>query len=548
VNKKTLAITTIAGNGSGVGKPGAPIQCDPIVDGVKATEASLCSPAGLAVDSKGNIYFADSLNNVVSKILASSGLIVTVAGTGLPGYSGDGGLAVNAELNNPTTVGLDETGNVYIADGNNCALRLVDATSEKITSLIGSAGPYDYPTCGIPGDGPLVGNWVGPGLGMVVYLGVGGFITDFHSYRVFAAEFNPAASGGGSMYAIAGKVIPGQYGAPPTLNPGYTGDGGPATNATLNLPESIAVDASGDLYIADTANHVVRKVTEASVLPIYAPTIDPASVFYPYASTPATVTITPATGALVTYVTLDGSLPNTDSPKYTGPIPVTDSTVVTTFSTISGRNDSRDATAASFNSPASVAYFFNAPAPTITPGSKTTNEPTTVTIADANPKAQITYSLNGHDWFPYTAPIKVPVDTHLQAVAYVTLADFQNNVVGTYSATTTAAYTNTAKPVVTTQAATLINPTYATLNGTVTPNSAATTYWFAYGTGTGTLENAGEAFGLTGTAPVPVSFNVTNLAPKTRYDFQVVAQNAANPTEIAKGAILSFTTPAAPAD
>jgi len=156
-------------------------------DNGKATLASLNLPNGIAFDSAGNMYIADTGNNVVRKV-NTSGIITTVAGDNISAYSGDGGPATSANLSEPTGVALDAAGNLYIADANNNCIRVV-TTDQNIHTVAGQC-----------------------------------------SYALFQ------------------------------------GDGGPATQAKLNKPYSVAVDAYGNIYIADTENERIRKVTPDGII------------------------------------------------------------------------------------------------------------------------------------------------------------------------------------------------------------------------------------------------------------------------------------------
>jgi len=128
VAASTGIITTVAGNGSG-GYSG---------DGGAATSAKLNAPDGVAVDSSGNIYIADVNNDVVREVLASTGVISTVAGNGVLGYSGDGGAATSAKLQYPVGLAVDSSGNIYIADSWNFSIREVSASTGDISTVAGN--------------------------------------------------------------------------------------------------------------------------------------------------------------------------------------------------------------------------------------------------------------------------------------------------------------------------------------------------------------------------------------------------------------------------
>jgi sugar lactone lactonase YvrE len=164
-------ISTIAGTGVGAFSG----------DGGIAVSAQLSLPTGIALDQSGNIYIVDQGNNRIRKI-NTSGTISTVAGNGMSGYSGDGGAAISAKLQYPQSLFVDDTGNIYIAEGNNNAIRKV----------------------------------------------------------------NPS----GIITTIAGNSTP-----------GFSGDGGPATAAKLNNPHGVAIDTFGSIFIADGANNRVREIS-----------------------------------------------------------------------------------------------------------------------------------------------------------------------------------------------------------------------------------------------------------------------------------------------
>ncbi len=216
-------------------------------DGGPATTALLSTPAGVTVDAAGNQYIADFANNVVRKVIAATGRIVTVAGTGSVGYSGDGGPATTALLNNPTGVALDAAGNLYIADLANRVVRRVDAGTGVITTVAGNfaAGP------GYSGDGgPATAARFNSPVCVAVDAAGTLYVSDLRGNVV--RKVDPAT---GVITTVAG-----------TGTGGFSGDGGPAAAAQLNTPQGIAVDRAGNLFIADAVNRVVRQVTPAGTI------------------------------------------------------------------------------------------------------------------------------------------------------------------------------------------------------------------------------------------------------------------------------------------
>jgi hypothetical protein len=231
-------VTTVAGNGS----PGFS------GDGGPATNASLDGLRGVAVDAAGNLYIADWVNPRVRKV-STSGTITTVAGSGTYGFSGDGGPATNAALSSPQGVALDAAGNLYIADAHNSRVRKV-STSGTITTVAGNG------TFGFSGDGgPATDAGLNSPVGVTVDAAGNLYIADSGNHRV------RKVSTSGTITTVAGD---GTF--------GFSGDGGPATNASLNIPYGVAVDAAGNLYIADPGNSRVREVA-ASVPPLLSGTI-----------------------------------------------------------------------------------------------------------------------------------------------------------------------------------------------------------------------------------------------------------------------------------
>ena len=202
------------------------------VAGGAATSAQLYSPVGLAFDAAGNLYIADTDNNVVRKL--AKGALSTVAGDGQQGYSDGGGVATAAQLSYPQGVAVDAAGNLYITDTLNYAIRMV--TPAGTISTIAGTGVSGY-----SGDGGLASSaQLSYPAGIAV--GSGG--------EVYFADAGAAVRKifpDGTIGTIAGNGVI-----------GYSGDGGPATGASLDGSAGIALDARGDVYVADSANNAVR--------------------------------------------------------------------------------------------------------------------------------------------------------------------------------------------------------------------------------------------------------------------------------------------------
>jgi sugar lactone lactonase YvrE len=228
-------ITTVAGNGSG-GFGG---------DGGAATDASLYYPSGVTVDGAGNLYLADTSNQRIRRVDAATGTITTVAGTGTAGFGGDGGLATEAKLSYPTGVAVDGAGNLYLADKNNHRIRRVDAADETISTVAGT-GTGNYHGDG----GPATDAWLWEPGGVTLDATGNLYITDRTNRRVRKVD---AATGVISTVAGSGNVT-------------YEGDGGLGTSAKVNSPRGLALDNLGNLYIADTGNHRIRKLEPSGLI------------------------------------------------------------------------------------------------------------------------------------------------------------------------------------------------------------------------------------------------------------------------------------------
>ena len=232
-------IRTVAGNGlfkfSGDGGP--------------ATSATLNLPRTVAVDADGNLYIADSLSNRIRKV-SPDGIITTVAGSGNRGFSGDSGPAINASLKLPQGVATDSVGNLYIADTFNGRIRKVGADG-IITTVAGNGtrtgsidGEGGDPADDLGDDGPATSASLNRPRSVALDAAGNLYVADRNNHRT------RKVSPGGIISTVAGTGVA-----------GFSGDDGPATSAALNQPRSVAVDAGGNLYIADSNNERIRKVS-----------------------------------------------------------------------------------------------------------------------------------------------------------------------------------------------------------------------------------------------------------------------------------------------
>jgi trimeric autotransporter adhesin len=227
---KGKIISAFAGNGT---------TCAPsngaCGDGGSAVAASMGPPRGVAADHLGNIYIADTRDNRIRVV--SSGTISTVAGTGLRGYSGDGGSATTAMLAGPVGVWVDASENIYISDTGNQSIRKV--SSGTINTVLGGGSGGD-------GNAPLAAQFANP---YSIALGSGGdyFVADTNNNRIRMVSGNTITTVVGNGEA------------------NYTGDNGPANAATLDGPQGVALDSTGDIFIADSLNRVVREVSSGII-------------------------------------------------------------------------------------------------------------------------------------------------------------------------------------------------------------------------------------------------------------------------------------------
>ena len=207
-------------------------------DGGAAATAQLNFPMGIAVDAAGNLFVADRDASVVRRI-AANGTITTVAGSGTPGFTGDGGSATSAQLHGPFGVAVDSSGNLYIADTGNEVVRKV--SPDGTMSTVAGTG-----TRGYLGDGGAARSaWLDGPEAVAVDAAGNLYIADTFNGRIRRVGTD------GVISTVAGVGSTGIY----------SGDGGPAKSSALSLPTDVAVDAAGNLYIADFGNSKVRMVT-----------------------------------------------------------------------------------------------------------------------------------------------------------------------------------------------------------------------------------------------------------------------------------------------
>jgi uncharacterized protein (TIGR03437 family) len=215
-------------------------------DNGPATSARFSTPNGVAVDANGNLYIADLYNDRIRKV-DTNGMITTFAGRFGGVFSGDGGPATEAGLFDVAGVAVDAAGAVYIADMDNFRVRKVDTTG-KISTVAGN-GSFGFTGDNVPATQTALSSPTA-----VAVDGAGNlYIADLFNYRV--RKVNPQ----GIITTVAGTGVAGN-----------SGDGGLATQARFETPESVAVDRAGNLYIADSANHVVRKVDTAGIISAFA--------------------------------------------------------------------------------------------------------------------------------------------------------------------------------------------------------------------------------------------------------------------------------------
>jgi sugar lactone lactonase YvrE len=594
-------ISTVAGNGT-AGYLG---------DGGSPTSAEVNSPHGVAVDSRGTIYVADFDNNrvraintgpnpiTIAGVTIQPGTIATVAGTGQPGFSGDGGVPSSAQVSYPAAIAVDSLGNIYIADTDNNRIRVINTQSSSITILGVTIGSGTIQTVagngteGFSGDGGAAtsAELANP-QGVALDANSNLYIADWSNYRVRLVS---AATGVITTLAGGGQGCSQQTDG--------LGDGCPASNSTIVWPVAIAIDGAGNVFVPDNGNSRIRAIYKQGTIPglaspqagyIYTiagagsgcsqqtdtvgdgcPSVDAGSVI-------AEGLAVDAGGSL--YIADYGNARLRRIDHGTGII-----TTVAGNGTAGYGGDSGPATNAelSFNSYwyGSVLtidsngnlYFGDSSnnrvrlvsavaAPATFPPTSLgqTSTPQQVALQnDGNAALYITsFAISGGNASDFalppasnTCPVSpTPLAAGASCTFSLTFTPTQSGsrssslLITDNAATITQAIslngTTPVAPTTTTTGATSITPNSATLTGTVNPNGLDTQVWFIYGTdptlSSGVFTTPQQDQGA-GSGPVIFNINVGSLVASTPYYFQGNASNSAGSTA---GSILSFQTPA----
>ncbi|MGH9599478.1 MAG: Ig-like domain repeat protein, partial [Terracidiphilus sp.] len=290
---QVLGATFISGTGLGglgvlvpgnvVIVAGVPDAFSGVFDGGKAVDANFNLPSSVTLDGAGNLYISDSLHNRVRMVCGAAtkatiagttcttaGTISTVAGGDSPNYTGDGGPAADATLNTPNGVAVDGAGNLYIADTGNDVIRMISAATGNISTVAGGAAAVCAGGSDPVGDGcPATQATLDQPWGVTLDAAGNIYIADTYNHRV-----REVSSATGIITTIAGTGF-----TQPNGSGGYNGDNIPAITAELNFPFAVAFDPQGNMYIPDSGNQRVREVLAAGGV------ITPASKIVTFAGT-----------------------------------------------------------------------------------------------------------------------------------------------------------------------------------------------------------------------------------------------------------------------
>ncbi len=246
-NLTTQDISLVAGNGV-ASYAGDTAAADEPANGGKtingALGASINGPRAIAFDKNGNLYIADTGNNRIREVVNADQDMITVAGTGTATTTGDGGVATNATIHTPAGIAVDSSGNIYVSEQAGNVIRQI-APNGVISTVAGTgiAGPPSAET------GPALSQNLSGPQGLAIDSGGALLIADSGNNRIRRLTSD------GTITTVAGSA-----------SPGYTGDGGPATAATLRAPTGVQVDGAGNMYISDTSNYRIRKVDASGII------------------------------------------------------------------------------------------------------------------------------------------------------------------------------------------------------------------------------------------------------------------------------------------
>ncbi len=282
VDATTGIITTIAGTGASGVSP----------NGVAATSARLDLPVALAFDGSQNLYFADARLHVIRRIAASTGLVTTIAGNGIQGYSGDNGSALAASIDTPTGLAVDAANNLYLADTHNHRVRRVDAATGIISTIAGTGQP------GFSADGATATSArIDLPRGLTLDASGNLFLVDALNHRIRRVDATT-----GQIATVAGNGTQ-----------AYAGDFGPAISAALNTPRAIALSPANLPTFSDTANQRIRQVDSAANIHTIAglgtttsatlALTGPSVALYGTGAVTATLAASPATGSITFFDT-----------------------------------------------------------------------------------------------------------------------------------------------------------------------------------------------------------------------------------------------------